>query len=270
MNYYKLTIAYDGTDYVGWQEQKNRLSVAQVLKKAFFSAFEKEIVLLGASRTDSGVHALGQIARCKTDLVIDPKKLCWVWNNVLPADVVIRKIELVDDSFHPYYHVEQKTYYYHFFLNKPLPFMQRYGWHYPYPVNFATLDKALNFFVGTHDFRAFRSADDVRKYTIRTIDTITIESFDSLQDCFGVLFPTFEPIQRFKIYRITVKGQKFMRHMIRRLVGASLSVATKKNGSTKLLQEVMAARDPNHSLPNAPAKGLLLYRIAYANKGIKI
>ncbi len=270
MNYYKLTVAYDGTDYVGWQEQKNKPSVAQALKKAFFDAFEKEIVLLGASRTDSGVHALGQIARCKTDLVIDPKKLCWVWNNVLPADIMIRKLELVDDSFHPYYHVEQKTYYYHFFLDKPLPFMQRYGWHYPYPVNFATLHEALNFFVGTHDFRAFRSADDVREDTIRTIDAVTIESFDSLRDCFGVLFSGFEFIQRFKIYRITVKGQKFMRHMIRRLVGASLSVATKKKGSIKLLREVMVARDPNHSLPNAPAKGLLLYCIAYANRGIKI
>lgn len=246
MNYYKLIVAYDGTDYVGWQEQKDKPTITSALKKAFDFAFEKDLVLLGASRTDAGVHALGQVARCKTELDIDSHTLHWAWNNVLPADILIRSLEPVDSSFHPYYKVQQKTYYYHFFLERPLPFVQRYGWYYPYKINFDVLKQALHFFVGTHDFRSFRSAEDVREDTVRAIDSINLEY-----------------IKRFNAYCITVKGQKFMRHMIRRIVGASIAIASGPNESIGMLKEIMDARDPNHSLPNAPAKGLLLYRIIY-------
>ena len=246
MNYYKLVIAYDGTRYCGWQEQKDRPSIVSVLKKSFTFFCKKNVVLLGASRTDAGVHALGQIARCKTDITIDPQKLCRIWNNVLPTDIMIRKIEAVDDSFNPYYNVEQKTYYYHFFVDRPLPYMARYGWYYPYAINFDTFKKALNFFTGTYDFRSFRCAEDKRENTVRTVDAITLEY-----------------LKRFKLYRITIKGQKFMRHMIRRMVGASLAIASQQNGSLALLREIMAAKNSNHPLINAPAHGLLLYRIAY-------
>ena len=250
MNCYKLTIAYDGTDYFGWQEQKDKPSISQVLIKAFDFVFERDVLLLGASRTDAGVHAMGQVARCKTNLAIDSQTLRWAWNNVLPADIMIRSLKLVNPSFHPYYNVQQKIYYYHFFLDRPLPFVQRYGWYYPYKINFDILHKALQFFTGIHDFRAFRSAEDFRNESVRTIDSITLTYF-----------------KRYNIYRITTRGQKFMRHMIRRIVGASLAVAAKQNGSVDMIKEIMEARDPNHPLPNAPAKGLLLYNIRYDDKG---
>ncbi len=136
MNCYKLTIAYDGTDYFGWQEQKDKPSISQALIKAFDFVFERDVLLLGASRTDAGVHAMGQVARCKTNLAIDSQTLRWAWNNVLPADIMIRSLKLVNPSFHPYYNVQQKIYYYHFFLDRPLPLVQRYGWYYPYKINF--------------------------------------------------------------------------------------------------------------------------------------
>lgn len=243
---YKLIIAYDGSDYFGWQDQPEKPSVAAALNQAFATVFKSEMKILGASRTDAGVHALGQVARIKTDLAITPDRLKWAWNNVLPADIMIRSLELVDDSFNPFCQVSQKTYYYHFFTERPLPFTQRYGYFYPYKIDFDILKKVLQFFVGTHDFCSFKNSEDTRTNTVRTIDAITLEY-----------------LPRYKMHRITIKGQKFLRHMIRRIVGASLSVASKNNHTLESVQTIMAACDPRHTLPNAPAQGLMLHKIIY-------
>jgi tRNA pseudouridine38-40 synthase len=184
--------------------------------------------------------------RIKTDLDIAPTTLKWAWNNALPADIMIRSLELVDDGFNPFCNVMQKTYYYHFFLDRPLPFLQRYGCYFPYKVDKDLLREALQFFVGTHDFCSFRSSEDVRTNTVRTIDFIGLEY-----------------IKRYNVYRITVKGQKFLRHMIRRIVGASLAIASRPGACVSLLQKVMDKCDPGHTLPNAPPQGLLLYKIVY-------
>lgn len=246
MKTYKLIIAYDGSTYSGWQAQQQKPSIAAALNHAFAIVFKSPIKILGASRTDAGVHAVGQVARIKTNLAIAPDKLKWAWNNALPADIAIRSLKLVDDSFNPFCNVKQKIYYYHFFTERPSPFIQRYGYFYPYKIDFDILKKTLQFFVGTHDFCAFKSSEDMRTNTIRTIDAINLEY-----------------ISRYKMYRITIKGQKFLRHMIRRIVGASLSVASKNNHTLELLQKIMATRNPRHTLPNAPAQGLMLYKIMY-------
>ncbi|HSC24698.1 MAG TPA: tRNA pseudouridine(38-40) synthase TruA [Candidatus Babeliales bacterium] len=246
MQSYKLVVAYDGSAYFGWQAQLHKSSIAATLNYAFKAAFKTEVKVLGASRTDAGVHALGQIAYIKTDLSIISDRLKWAWNNALPADIMIRSLEPVNDSFNPFCNVEQKIYYYHFFTERPLPFVQRYGYFYPYKIDFDMLRQALQFFVGTHDFCSFKSSEDLRINTIRTIDSITLEY-----------------LPRYKAYRIVVKGKKFLRHMIRRIVGASLSVASKNNHSLQLLQDIMIACNPRHTLPNAPAQGLMLYKIIY-------
>ncbi|HEX4068921.1 MAG TPA: tRNA pseudouridine(38-40) synthase TruA [Candidatus Babeliales bacterium] len=246
MKTYKLTIAYDGTDYFGWQTLPEKPSIAATMQQTFKRVFKSEIKVLGASRTDAGVHALGQVARITTDLNVTPAHLMWAWNNSLPADITIRSIQLVDDSFNPFCNVVQKTYYYHFFTERPLPFVQRYGYFYPYKIDFDILKTALQFFVGTHDFCSFKSSEDLRENTVRTIDNITLDY-----------------LARYKAYRITVKGQKFLRHMIRRIVGAALAVSTKNGHTLESLQDIMTACDPRHTLPNAPAQGLMLYKIRY-------
>ncbi len=257
INTYKLIIAYDGSAYSGWQAQDHEPSVAGALNAAFKKVFKSDMRVLGASRTDAGVHALGQVARIQTDLAIPAEKLKWAWNNALPADVSIRSLELVDaapsealregrDTFNPFCNVTQKIYHYHFFTERPLPFIQRYGYLYPYKIDFAVLNTALQIFVGTHDFASFRSSEDTRENTVRTIDAISLEY-----------------LPRYKAYRITVIGQKFLRHMIRRIVGASLCVATKGHSALSLLQKTLDARNPAHTLPNAPAQGLMLYKIIY-------
>lgn len=246
MKTYKLIVAYDGSNYFGWQDQSHKPSIANALNHAFKKVFKREIKVLGASRTDAGVHALGQVVRITTDLNIPAEKLQWAWNNSLPADISIRSLEERKDPFNPFCNVKQKIYYYHFFTERPLPFLQRYGYFYPYPLDIELLKKALQIFVGTHDFASFRSSEDLRENTIRTIDSISLDY-----------------LPRYKAYRITVKGQKFLRHMIRRIVGASLHVATKDNSALLLLQKIMDACNPAHTFPNAPAQGLMLYKIIY-------
>lgn len=246
MHKYTLIISYDGTEYYGWQSQKDLPAVASTMQHIFAKIFGRSIVLRGASRTDAGVHALGQVAMFKTDLDLDPEQIKCAWNNRLPADIVIRSLQRIDISHSIYDNIAHKTYHYHFFLERPLPFVQRYGWHFYHSIDLQKLEIALQTFVGTHDFRSFCSSEDTRENTMRTVDAITLEY-----------------IQRYGVYRITVRGHSFLRHMIRRMVGAALEVASRPTLPIGALQEALDQKDPEQILPNAPAQGLMLYKITY-------
>lgn len=246
MKKFKLIISYDGTDYYGWQTQKELPSVASALQKAFKNVFGQEIILKGASRTDAGVHALGQVAMFKTEIDATADDLLYAWNNVLPHNVVIRSIEQVNQDFNLYENISHKIYYYHFFTQRPLPFFARYGLYYYYPIDFKKLEMALEQFAGTHDFKSYCSIEDTRENTVRTIDKIYVEYY-----------------KKYGAYRIVVVGHSFLRHMIRRIVGACLEVASKPNLPISMLQEVLQKKDPRQPFPNANAQGLMLYKIQY-------
>jgi len=246
MQRYRLTIAYDGTNYRGWQVQKDACSVAEKLQDTFRLTFNKKISLIGVSRTDSGVHALGQVASVKTDLNLDPKRIQSAWNNRLPSDIVIRLLYPIDDNYHIHQLVKTKQYYYHFFIKRPLPFMERYAWYIHQQIDLEKLKKALTMFIGTHDFKLFSTGDDRGSNTIRIINTIALSY-----------------IEQIDAYRIAVEGPLFLRHMVRRMVGAALSVAARPELKISLLQEMLRNQNSKMSLPTAPAKGLLLYKIIY-------
>lgn len=245
--YYKLVIAYDGTDFQGWQRQQYPIvTVAQVLEDTFEDVFFKKIVVVGASRTDAGVHAAGQVAHCRLDFEIDPERLRKAWNNRLPASIFIRSITR-DDNFHCQHDVEQKTYFYHVFTQRPLPFISRFGWYYRHDIDMNKLQESLQVFVGTHDFRAFCTLDeDKEKDTVRTINSIDVKY-----------------IRRLKAYRIIVRGPSFLHFMIRRIVGACIEVASRPDLPICVLNEALASLDPHQILPKAPAQGLILYKIVY-------
>lgn len=245
MQSYKLIIAYDGTDYAGWQIQPNRLSVAEQLQNTFYEVFKKKIILYGVSRTDAGVHALGQVATFKTDLNIDVYAMHKAWNARLPMDISIRSLEHVEKNFNPHAHILYKTYMYHFFLERPLPMGSRYGIHVCQPINLEKLKRCLDVFVGTHDFRSFCTGDE-HEDTVRIINAVSL---------------TFVP--EYNVYRIAVSGPKFLRYMIRRIVGAALCVASKSPMPISVLQETLEAKNPEHTLPKAAAKGLMLYEVVY-------
>lgn len=242
---YKIIVAYDGTDYYGWQLQENKITVARVLQDTFKAVFNTDIHLAAASRTDAGVHALGQTAAFTTDLNITAAHMRNAWQNKLPAAILIRQLQEVPLDFNPRHAVKQKTYYYHFFQERPLPFCARYGWYYRYPVSIEYLKQALEIFVGTHDFRSFCTGNDYEN-TVRTIDAVAVEY-----------------IARFKAYRIVIKGPGFLRYMIRRIVGACLEVASRDRLDLDNLKTILAEKNPEQSLFTAPAHGLVLAKIVY-------
>lgn len=245
MQRYKLLIAYDGTDYHGWQVQPDEVTVAGVLQNRFKKVFGHEIHLTGASRTDAGVHALGQVATLNTDIVIEPQKLCSAWNGRLPADIRIRSAYVVPDTFHPQRNVATKIYWYHVFTERPLPGFARYGYWYRFPIDMHKLQAGLQLFVGTHDFRSFCTGDE-QESTVRSVAAIRV---------------VFSP--HYRAYRIEVEGPGFLRYMIRRMVGAALYVAAHPTMPITEIASILAARNPLHTLPSAPAHGLVLRKIIY-------
>jgi len=246
MQKYKIIVAYDGTDYFGWQQQKDVPTVANTLQNHFYRVFGKKISLLGASRTDAGVHALGQIGQFSVDMNIDSKSMLYAWSNVLPSDIVIKKLEPVDNDFYIHGVVRNKTYHYNFFLENPSPIEQRFGWYFRYPVSIKKLQDSLQVFVGTHDFRSFCTGDE-REDTVRTITSVSV-AYDG----------------QLNAHKIVIQGPKFLRYMIRRMVGAALEVASRPYLSSLDLYEALEKKDPQQTLPKAPAKGLVLHNIELA------
>jgi tRNA pseudouridine38-40 synthase len=244
---YKMIVAYDGTDHEGWQVQPHGRSVANILQSTFAQTFKSDISLIGASRTDAGVHAFGQVAAFSTNISLDPEILCAIWNRKLPPSITICSMQDVGDSFNPRAYVAQKTYWYHIFTHRPLPFVSRYGYILKGTISINCLRKTLQMFVGTHDFRSFCTGWEVDN-TIRTIDSIDVMYNHEWQ-----------------AYRIIIKGKSFLRYMIRRIVGASLQVAMKQR-SLETVQQALADKNPEQALFNAPAQGLLLYQIDYERK----
>lgn len=244
---YRFIVSYDGTDICGWQYQTNgSSSVVGTLKAAFERTFGHEAHILGASRTDAGVHAHGQVARFYSPLDISPEQFARVWNNALPESIRIRHITRVPDSFDPRHDVVQKEYWYHLFNEIPPVYAHRYGWQVVPALDMNMVESALSVFVGTHDFSSFCTEREAGKTPIRTIDHISVSWHDD-----------------FCGYRVVVKGRSFVRHMIRRIIGACVTVALRDDISIDYLSRVLAQKDPNQSFINAPAHGLTLHSITY-------
>ncbi|MGC2310278.1 MAG: tRNA pseudouridine(38-40) synthase TruA [Candidatus Babeliaceae bacterium] len=251
MGYYKILIAYDGFDYHGWQVQPEHLTIAGILQERFKAVFQKDIILVGASRTDAGVHALGQVAIFSTDFDCSPEQLKDAWNRKLPPSILIRSLERADPQFHSQKNVNYKIYWYHVFLEQPLPFYARYGTWIKKPLNIEKLRIALAIFIGTHDFRSFCTGYE-RENTVRTLYSIKLKY-----------------IVAYKVYRIEIKGNSFLRYMIRRIVGACLEIASSSERDIQELVDALRARDPLQLLPTAPAQGLMLRKIVYHQKAGK-
>ncbi len=244
---YIITIAYDGTDFHGWQLQIGQVSVAQCLQDAFHKVFGHSISLVGASRTDTGVHALGQVAHFSTPLEIPPERILKAWNGRLPATILIRDIKPVDARFHVHRGVLSKTYLYHIFLKRPLPFYARYGWHYEFidHVDINVFEQALPIYLGTHDFAAF-CAPEPNKSTIRTVTAIQLTR-----------------LHRWHALRISVTGPAFGRHQIRRMIGYALDVSRRPHLGLDYLRQILASKNPEQALQCADGSGLCLQKIIY-------
>ena len=251
MKQYMLRIAYDGTAYAGWQVQPHAGSVAGTLLHAYQKIFGAPPAgFVGASRTDAGVHAYDQVARLRTNLTIPPEALLRAWNNCLPHDIMLRSITEVDEQFHPQFGVAYKEYWYHFFMERPLPFVARFGTQLPsyvYDFDIDLFEKTLKLFEGTHNFSSFARVEPGYD-PVRTVTEVRVER-----------------LVKYRMLRVVVRGEGFLRFQIRRMVGSALMVA---RGGAIVGYDDIASLLVN-PVPTSPAffkidaHGLCLRRIVY-------
>ncbi len=242
---YKLTIAYDGTNYCGWQVQENALSIQALIQKALQIAIRHPLDLTGSGRTDAGVHAQGQTAHFDTDLNVDLDRLRISLNALLPSDIRILKIVSVPSHFHARYSAISKIYHYHLHLD-PItnPFTYLYRHHVLGPFNLELLKETLPLFLGTHDFTSFANVKDLSQ-----TDTIrTLKQLDVIEQKEGL--------------RLEFEGDGFLYKMVRNVVGALLDVAAGKLAPNDILS-IFAARNRCKASAAAPAKGLFLMEVKY-------
>lgn len=240
----KLIISYDGTNYCGWQVQINGITVEEVINRELSRMLGEDIAVIGASRTDSGVHALGNVAVFDTFSKIPPEKMCFALNQRLPDDIRIQDSCEVPLDFHPRYCDSTKTYEYKI-LNRRFdnPVMRLYT-HFVYmPLDYEKMQEAAKYLVGEHDFKSFCSARTQVTDTVRTIYSLDVSKEDD-------------------IIKIRISGNGFLYNMVRIIVGTLIKVGLKVY-PPEYIKEILEACDRNVAGPKAPAKGLTLIGIVY-------
>ena len=260
----KLTISYDGTNYVGWQMQKNGLAVEQVLNEHLKRLLKEDIVVCGASRTDSGVHARGNVATFYTKTRIPVEKISLALNQGLPDDIKIVKSEEVPDDFHPRYADCIKTYQYNILnCRYNLPTMRLYTDYVYYPLDVDKMKQAAVYLEGEHDFKAFSSSGGQQKTTVRRIYSIDITS-EWLDDEYPETGVTAEERMDYrpKLIHITVSGNGFLYNMVR-IIAGTLEKTGMGVFPPEHVKEILDSRDRKLSSPKAPARGLTLMNIKY-------
>jgi tRNA pseudouridine38-40 synthase len=241
----KLLISFDGTDYSGWQRQDVAKSVQGTIEKALTKFFAKPVTLIGASRTDSGVHAFGQVAHF--DAPRDPTKgdLRFALNGMLPNDIVIRQAWLAPNNFHAIADALKKTYRYKI-LNRRVPsaLRNRYTWWVRQPLDVDLLNEASQYLIGEHDFKAFQTTGTVVKTTIRNIHKAVWEKKPN------------------EIVQFTIQGDGFLKQMVRNIVGTLIDL-NQDQGKPEQIKAILETLDRGKAGATAPPQGLYLSRVFY-------
>ncbi len=246
----KLTLTYDGHDFAGWQVQPDRVSVQGTLVSAFEHLIGEKTLPQGSGRTDAGVHALAQTASVAIESPIPAANLVRALNDVLPRSIRILSVEEMPPEFHARRSAKAKTYRYHIYRGAICPpFRARYVYHHPYPIDEQRMAEAAAMVEGEHDFTSFAAVDPERGkegFEISNVRTIFHSAWQRQDDDF--------------IY--TVRGNGFLHHMVRNLVGTFLMVG---KGSLKIedVLRILELRDRSAAAATAPASGLFLVGVEY-------
>ncbi|MEO8523008.1 MAG: tRNA pseudouridine(38-40) synthase TruA [Acidobacteriota bacterium] len=243
----KVTVQYDGTDLVGWQRQAGGTSVQALLEDALAPFDGRRVVVHGAGRTDAGVHALAQVATFGLTNSIAPAALVRALNGVLVPQVRIIAAEEADPGFHARFSATGKIYEYRI-VNAPLlsPFLHRYAWHVPQPLDLEAMRAAAARLVGTHDFASFQGSGSFVVSTERTVRALAWE------DGGGYDLPLV----------MRIEGDGFLRHMVRNIAGTLVEVGAGRWTAAEM-EGILAARDRRRSGRTAPPHGLFLARVLY-------
>jgi tRNA pseudouridine38-40 synthase len=243
----KLTLEYDGTDYVGWQRQDNGVSIQMLLEDALAPIEGHPVTVHGSGRTDAGVHALGQVASLSLSSAIDCVTLARALNAVLPRDVRVLAAEDAGEGFHARFSATGKVYEYRI-INAPIasPFIDRYVWHVIPLLDVAAMREASRCLEGTHDFSAFQGAGSVVESAQRTVRAVAWQEGEGHE----------QPLV------MRIEGDGFLRHMVRNIIGTLVEIGLGRRPASRLAG-ILGSRDRAQAGPTAPAKGLFLVRVEY-------
>jgi tRNA pseudouridine38-40 synthase len=239
---YKLTLQYDGTKYAGWQIQENALSVQEAIKRSIQQILQEEVNLIGAGRTDAGVHALGQVANFILNKELDLFRFKYSINSVLPDDISVTNIEVVDENFHSRFSAKKRSYIY-LISNQKSPFFDRYSFNFYSELNLQKLNEISSILVGSKDFASFSKNNP-------EVQNKNCEVFEARWRKGKNLFIFY------------IEANRFLYGMVRAIVGTLLKAYSSESASEHM-ENVFTKRSRDAAADAVPAKGLFLYKIKY-------
>lgn len=244
--HFRLTVAYDGTVYGGWQRQPNALTVQELLEKAVHQVTGVRATVHGSGRTDAGVHARAQVASCSFPTRLAPGTLLRALNANLPEDIRVLRVEEVSPRFHARFSAHWKEYRYQIDCGAVAdPFLRRYAWHHPGKLDLAAMRRAARVLKGRQDFTALAAKSE--RSPVRTVSRLSIA-------------------RRGNLLTVTIVADGFLYKMVRSIVGALVKVGEGKL-SAEQLQAIVASRKRTALVETAPAHGLFLWRVGYGRGG---
>ena len=242
----KIKIAYDGTDYHGWQTQLNRSTIQETIEHAISIVMKQDVNLIGSGRTDSGVHALGQVANFTADTNIPEEKIKIALNANLPRDIRIIESEYVLPEFNSRFDAHDKTYMYQIYNDRVWdPFYSRYSCFVSSNLDLERMEKSAKFLIGTHDFKSFMAAGSEVKTTVRTI-------YDA------------KLIEEGRLIKLYIKGNGFLYNMVRIIAGTLIDIG-KGIKSEQCIEEAINRIDRTLLGHTAEPQGLFLVNVSYEN-----
>jgi tRNA pseudouridine38-40 synthase len=240
----KLAITYDGYGYHGWQVQPGKPTIQGTIEEALKKLTNQDISIVGASRTDAGVSAIGQVANFKIDSPIPTDKFAIALNSLLPDEIAVTKSEEADEKFNARFNAKSKQYQYKIFAGSVRPVLNiHHCWFYPYGLDFGAMQQAAGFLVGTHDFKSFASSGDDRVSTVRTVFRCDVQKIDEW-------------------ITITIEGDGFLYNMVRNIVG-TLAEIKHRQWKPEYIKDILQAKDRAKAGILSPADGLCLMWIKY-------
>lgn len=242
MNNYKMIIQYDGTNYSGWQIQENAKTIQQEISNAIKIILKEDVNLIGSGRTDSGVHALGQVANFRTEKDLDLYRFQFSLNSILQEDISIISIEKVPENFHSRFDAKKRTYLYLITQFKS-PFYKKYSFFYPQKIDIEKLNELSKLFIGRKNFSSFcKKKSEVENKFCELYDILWSEKSDLIV--------------------VKISADRFLHGMVRAIVGTLLK-SIKIEYPEKYIQEVFESEDRELAGESVPAKGLFLYKVEY-------
>ena len=241
----KLRIAYDGTDYFGWQRQLNQPTIQGTIEERIKTMVGRSVSLIASGRTDTGVHAIHQVANFRVISTITPSTFLKGLNSLLPDSIIIKKAEYVSLDFHARYDAKSKVYEYRIYNEKlPSPFLRHYVWHVSRLLDFGAMKECLEVVKGTHDFSSFYSAGKEKINPVRNIMEAELQ------------------IQDEKLLSFHLEANGFLRHMVRNIIGTIVQVGLRKIDTVRFI-EILASKDRQKAGIMAPPGGLYLKNVRY-------